>query len=67
MFTATRTGVAQTRTRPEISRRRTNWPSFTNSNAISVPKTIVKPTFTAVKTTVRRRTVQNWWSWKIRL
>src|SRR5215211_6569488 len=57
--TATTTGVAQTSTSPVVSSSRIAGPSRVSSNAISVPRIIVSPTFTAVKTNVRRTTVQN--------
>ena len=51
--TATTTGIDQTSTRPEVSRTRTTVPTRTSSSAISVPSTIVSPTFAIVKMIVR--------------
>ena len=42
-----------------------NPPSVVSRRAMSVPSTIVSPTVTAVKTIVRRSTLQNSRSWRI--
>ncbi len=56
---ATVTGVAHTQTSPTMSATRMYFPMRTSSSAISVEITIVRPTFTSVKTTVRRTMCQN--------
>ena len=56
---ATVTGVAQTQTSPTRSAERMYLPIRASSRAISVAKSIVSPTFTAVKTTVRTTMRQN--------
>ena len=61
-WTATTGGIAQTRMRPTVRRIRTAVQRRLSSNAIRVPPTIVRPTLTAVKTTVRSRVCQKTWS-----
>ena len=56
-WTATTTGIAQTRTRPAVRATRTIGLICTSSSAISVPRTMVKPTVAAVNTTVRSERV----------
>ena len=63
-WTATTGGIAQTRTRPAVRSSRTQVETRTSSSAISVPSTIVRPTFTAVKTTVRSSVCQKTASWR---
>jgi hypothetical protein len=65
MFTLTTGGIDQTSTSPVVISRRMNAPSRASRSAISVPKTIVRPTVTAVNATVRPSTVQNWLSPRI--
>jgi hypothetical protein len=65
MFTLTTGGIAQASTRPVVIRRRMAAPSCASSKAMSVPRTIVSPTVTAVKATVRNSTVQKLRSWRI--
>ena len=62
--TATTGGIAQTRMRPTVRRIRIAVQRRVSSSAMSVPPTIVRPTFTAVKTTVRSSVCQKIWSWR---
>ena len=57
-WTATTGGIDHTRTRAAVSSSRTQVETRTSSSAISVPTTIVSPTFTTVKTTVRNSVCQ---------
>ena len=59
MVTATTGGIDHASTSPVVISRRMNAPSRASRSAISVPKSIVRPTVTAVNTIVRRSTVQN--------
>ncbi len=62
--TATTGGIAQTRMSPTVRRMRTAVQRRLRSSAISVPPTIVRLTFAAVKTTVRSSVCQKIWSWR---
>ena len=59
MFTATTGGIDQTSTSPVVISRRMNVPRRASRSAISVPKSIVSPTVTAVNAIVLPSTVQN--------
>ena len=65
MLTATTGGIAQASTSAVVISRRMKAPSRASRSAISVPRTIVRATVTAVNTIVRSSTVQNWWSRRI--
>ena len=65
MFTETTGGIDQTSTSPVVISSRMNVPRRASRSAISVPKTIVSPTVTAVNAIVRASTVQNWRSPRI--
>ncbi len=58
-WTATTAGIDQASTRPVVSSTRTQPDTLTSRSAMSVPSTIVRPTFATVNTTVRSRTSQN--------
>ena len=59
MFTATTGGIDHTSTSPVVISRRMNVPRRWSRSAISVPKSMVSPTVTAVNAIVRPSTVQN--------
>ena len=66
-WTATTTGIDQTRTRPDVSSTRTIGPTRTSSSASERAEPIVRPTLAAVNTIVRSSVCQKTGSWRTEL